>query len=57
LEPGWALQTAASDDAHKQQQWAAFVANVAMQPGALADVIAVIGPFLMDAAERARRIA
>lgn len=44
------------DDAQKQQQWAAFVASVAMQPGALADVIAVIAPFLMAAAERARGI-
>jgi predicted nucleotidyltransferase component of viral defense system len=43
-------------DAQKQQQWAAFVANVAMQPGTLADVIAVIGPFLMAAVERARAL-
>ncbi len=52
--PPDALTQTFSDDAHKQQQWAAFVANVAMQPGALADVIAVIGPFLMAAAGKAR---
>ncbi|MGD9802522.1 MAG: nucleotidyl transferase AbiEii/AbiGii toxin family protein [Hyphomicrobiaceae bacterium] len=51
-----ALTPAFADDPHKQQQWTAFVANVAMQPGTLADLIAVIGPFLMAAAERARGI-
>ncbi len=50
-----ALTPAFAEDAQKQQQWAAFVANVAMQPGTLADVIAAIAPFLMAAAERARR--
>jgi predicted nucleotidyltransferase component of viral defense system len=50
-----ALTPAFAQDAQKQQQWAAFVANVAMQPGTLADVIAVIAPFLMGTAERARQ--
>lgn len=49
-----ALTPAFAEDAQKQQQWSAFVANVAMQPGSLADVIAVIAPFLMGATERAR---
>lgn len=49
-----ALTPAFAEDVQKQQQWSAFVANVAMQPGSLADVIAVIAPFLMGAAERAR---
>jgi hypothetical protein len=34
----------------------AFAANVVLQPGALTDVVAVIGPLLMAAAERALAI-
>jgi hypothetical protein len=51
-----ALTLAFATDASKQQQWTSFVANVALQPGTLAEVIAEIGPFLMTHANRARSL-
>ena len=41
-------------DPAKQQQWSAFVADVAMQPGSLADVVTDLAKFLMAHARAAR---
>jgi predicted nucleotidyltransferase component of viral defense system len=43
-------------DPSKVQQWAAFLANVATQPGPLADVARDLAAFLMPHANAARRI-
>jgi predicted nucleotidyltransferase component of viral defense system len=52
-----ALTTAFAEDPAKIQQWNSFVADVAFQPGSLADVVRDLAAFLMPhaAAARARR--
>lgn len=42
-----ALTPAFAADEQKQRQWRAFVDNVALDPGTLAEVIASIGEFMM----------
>lgn len=49
-----ALTPAFATDAAKVQQWNAFVADVAFQPGALVDVVKDLGTFLMPHAAAAR---
>jgi predicted nucleotidyltransferase component of viral defense system len=49
-----ALTPAFAADAQKQQQWAAFVANLVLKPGSLAEVIEEIAAYLMPYAEAAR---
>jgi predicted nucleotidyltransferase component of viral defense system len=49
-----ALTMAFAEDPAKIQQWNAFVADVAFQPGTLANVIKVLAAFLMPHAARAR---
>jgi predicted nucleotidyltransferase component of viral defense system len=51
------LTTAFAEDPAKIQQWNSFVADVAFQPGSLADVVRDLSAFLMPhaAAARARR--
>lgn len=49
-----ALTAAFAEDATKVQQWNSFVADVAFQPGALADVVKALATFLMPYAEKAR---
>jgi len=51
-----ALTPAFATDAAKIQQWNAFVADVAFQPGALADVVKDLGAFLMPHAAAARSL-
>ena len=51
-----ALTPAFAADEQKQRQWTAFVADVAVDPGSLADVIEVLAAFLMPRAEAARRL-
>lgn len=48
------LTPAFAGDPAKQQQWSAFVADVAMQPGSLADVVIDLQKFLMPHALTAR---
>lgn len=43
-------------DEHKQRQWNAFLENVTLHPGSLADVIAGVAEFIMPHAIAARRI-
>jgi predicted nucleotidyltransferase component of viral defense system len=52
-----ALTTAFAEDPAKIQQWNSFAADVAFQPGSLADVVLDLAAFLMPraAAARARR--
>jgi predicted nucleotidyltransferase component of viral defense system len=52
-----ALTTAFAEDLAKNQQWNSFVADVAFQPGSLADIVHDLAAFLMPhaAAARARR--
>jgi predicted nucleotidyltransferase component of viral defense system len=47
------LTPAFAGDPTKQQQWAAFVEEVAVNPGALADVVETLAVFLMAHAENA----
>jgi hypothetical protein len=42
-----ALTPAFAEDEHKQRQWKAFLENVALHPGTLADVIASVAEFIM----------
>lgn len=51
-----ALTTAFAKDLAKVQQWNAFVADVAFQPGTLADVIKDLAAFLMPQAAKARAL-
>jgi predicted nucleotidyltransferase component of viral defense system len=48
------LTQAFANDPTKQQQWAAFVEDVAVNPGPLADVVEALTSFLMPHAEKAR---
>lgn len=48
------LKPAFYEDKAKLAQWAAFIEDVAADPGALADVCAALAKFLMPAAARAR---
>lgn len=48
------LSSAFADEASKQNQWNAFKDGVAVDPGELGDVIAVLADFLMPAALKAR---
>jgi predicted nucleotidyltransferase component of viral defense system len=49
-----ALTPAFAADAQKQQQWAAFAANLGLKPGSLAEVIDEIAAYLMPHAAAAR---
>ena len=51
-----ALTSAFAEDTQKQLQWRAFVANVAVNPGTLDEVIATISTFLMGHAALAAKI-
>ena len=51
-----ALTPAFAADEQKQQQWHAFVENVAIDPGTLTDVIANIGEFIMRHASLAAKL-
>jgi hypothetical protein len=55
-EPPDALINAFAMDDQKQQQWRAFVRNVAHNPGNLEDVIPEIATFLMPHAIAAGRL-
>jgi predicted nucleotidyltransferase component of viral defense system len=50
------LTAAFSNDPTKQQQWNAFVEEVAVNPGALADVVEDLVTFLLPHAEKAKAI-
>jgi predicted nucleotidyltransferase component of viral defense system len=52
-----ALTTAFAEDPQKVQQWDSFVADVAYQPGTLADVVKGLSAFLMPQAAVARTLA
>ena len=49
------LTPAFASDLTKQQQWAAFVEEVAVNPGTLLEIIEDLSAFLMPHAEAARR--
>jgi predicted nucleotidyltransferase component of viral defense system len=49
-----ALTAAFAEDTTKIQQWKSFVADVAFQPGTLADVVKAVAAFLMPYAAKAR---
>lgn len=51
-----ALTAAFAEDPAKIQQWNAFVADVAFQPGTLADVVRDLAAFLMPHAAKARTL-
>ena len=51
-----ALTREFAEDAAKQQQWASFVANVAVKPGLLAEVVVDLAAFLMPQVVAARAI-
>ena len=53
-EPPDAMTADFADDPQKVQQWNSFVAEVAYQPGTLADVIKDLASFLMPHAAKAR---
>ncbi len=50
-----ALTPAFADLSVKQQQWEAFKRDVAIDPGALSDVLSQLETFLMPAAKAARK--
>jgi predicted nucleotidyltransferase component of viral defense system len=52
-----ALTSAFAEDPAKIQQWNSFVADVAYQPGTLADVVRDLAAFLMPRAEAAAKLA
>lgn len=54
--PPDALSSAFAADEHKQRQWNAFLENVTLHPGSLADVIAGVAGFIMPHVIAARRI-
>jgi predicted nucleotidyltransferase component of viral defense system len=51
-----ALSSQFAEDPLKQTQWRAFVADVAVDPGSLADVVAALAAFLMPHAAAARAL-
>jgi predicted nucleotidyltransferase component of viral defense system len=51
-----ALTPAFAEDSQKQRQWNAFLENVALHPGSLADVIASVAGFIMPHAIAAAKI-
>lgn len=51
-----ALTPAFAEDEHKQRQWDAFLENVALHPGTLADVTASVAEFIMPHAIAAATI-
>jgi predicted nucleotidyltransferase component of viral defense system len=55
-EPPDALTSAFANDPPKVPQWNSFVADLAYQPGALADVVNDLAAFLMQHAVAARRL-
>lgn len=56
IEPPDAQTPAFAADNTKRQQWRAFVSNVALDPGALDTVVAVLSEFLMPHARTAQRM-
>jgi predicted nucleotidyltransferase component of viral defense system len=50
------LTSAFASDPTKQQQWTAFVEEVAVNPGSLADVVEILATFLMAHAEKANNL-
>jgi predicted nucleotidyltransferase component of viral defense system len=52
-----ALTRAFADDVQKQRQWAAFVEDVAFEPGTLAEVVDSLAEFLMSHVAEARKLA
>jgi predicted nucleotidyltransferase component of viral defense system len=50
------LTSAFAGDPTKQQQWAAFVEEVAGNPGSLADVVEALAAFLLTHAEKAKNL-
>jgi hypothetical protein len=50
------LTSAFAGDPTKRQQWAAFVEEVAGNPGPLADVVEALAAFLLPHAEKARNL-
>src|SRR5260370_32178204 len=50
-----ALTPAFAEDRTKQSQWAAFLKDVAVTPGSLAEVVEDLAAFLMPHAEKARK--
>lgn len=56
LEKPDALTDAFAEDPVKQKQWRAFVADVAIDPGSLAETISVLVGFLTPHAEAARKL-
>lgn len=51
-----ALTPAFADDDRKQRQWSAFLENVSLDPGNLADVTATVAEFIMPHAVSAARL-
>jgi len=51
-----ALTPAFADDDRKQPQWRAFLENVSLHPGSLADVTATVAEFIMPHAVSAERL-
>jgi predicted nucleotidyltransferase component of viral defense system len=51
-----ALTKVFADDPTKVQQWNAFIQDVAIEPGSLAEVIETLAGFLMPHAEKARNL-
>lgn len=51
-----ALTPAFAEDEQKQRQWNAFLENVSLHPGSLADAIASIAGFIMPHAIAAAKI-
>ena len=50
------LTPAFANDPTKQQQWTAFVEELAVNPGTLADVVEALAKFLMPHAEKAENL-
>ena len=50
-----ALTPAFAEDQTKQRQWTAFLEDVAIRPGTLAEVVEDLGTFLMPHAGEARK--
>jgi len=55
-EPPDALTPAFAEDAQKQRQWSAFLENVALDPGSLANVITSVAGFIMPHAVAAAKL-
>ncbi|MDZ7842410.1 MAG: nucleotidyl transferase AbiEii/AbiGii toxin family protein [Gammaproteobacteria bacterium] len=51
-----AFTSAFADDEQKQRQWSAFLENVALDPGSLAEVTATVAEFIMPHAVAAERL-